>query len=83
MLDLNCRRKRDMKDNKIIKYPVYFEVTCLNSGHGFRHLLESREELGEVVAALQASSKETGLQYSIRFAGYPSVVGDLPLGPIE
>ena len=72
-----------MKDNKIIKYPVYFEIICLNSGQGYRDLLENREELGEWVAALQASSKETGNQYGFKFAGYPSVVGDLPLGPIE
>ena len=66
-----------------MKYPVYLEAICINNGHGYRYLLEGDEGLCEIVAGLKISSEVSGLEYGFKFAGYPSVVGNLPLGPIE
>ena len=75
------------KINKsLIKYPVYVSVfhNYLPDGvKAVRFLVESGEELQQMYEELCALGKENiNLGAGFQFEGYPSVVGDLPLGPI-
>ena len=68
-----------------MKYPVYVEVSHKYlDGQCIRFLVESREELGQMYCELAHLEKEIpDFGSAFRFAGYPSVVGNLPTGLIK
>lgn len=74
-----------MKDNKTIKYPIYVTVfhNYLPDGvTGVRFLVQNGAELDQMYAELCALEKDCpNLKSGFQFEGYPSMVGDLPLGP--
>ena len=68
-----------------MKYPVYVEISHnYLDGKCLRFLVKSGEELEEIYGEMEGLEKEIpdfGCRF--RFAGYPSVVGNLPTGLVK
>ena len=64
-----------------MKYPVYIEVfhKSIGSTVHFRELVHNDEEVEKIYMCLSWLEKNNP-GYSFRYAGYPSVVGNLPTG---
>lgn len=67
-----------------MKYPVYVEVRHRYLDGFIRYLVESDEMLEGLVGDLQDLEREVpNIGCTFRFAGYPSVVGNLITGLVK